>query len=60
MDMVNAYNEVYAIQKQCNMNEFGRRHIPGYNSELGYGYYEFTEPEYLKTHKNVIVMDEVR
>lgn len=60
MDKVNVYREIHGVEKQCNMEEFGRRHIPGYKSELGYGYFEFKEPECLKPHKNVIVVDKVQ
>ena len=60
MDKVNAYSCVYEVHEQCNMNEFGRRHIPGYTSELGFGYFEFTKKETLKVHKNVMVMDKVK
>jgi hypothetical protein len=61
MDRISAavHYDVYDIHKHCNMAEFGRRHIPGFRPELGYGFFEFKEEEYLKPHKAVILIDKV-
>ena len=47
------------VEEPCKMEVFGRSHIPGFKSEAGYGYYEFTQEEFLKTCINVILMDKV-
>lgn len=47
------------VEEPCKMEAFGRRHIPGFKPETGYGYFEFTQEEFLKTYKNVILMDKV-
>ena len=60
MEKVTAYNKVYSVSNKCTMEDFGRQHITGYKQANGYGYFEFTQPEDLETHKNVIVMDKVR
>ena len=61
MDMIgySVHRAVYVVDEQCNMEEFGRCYNPVFKAELGYGYFEFTEMEYLKPHKNVIVMNKV-
>jgi hypothetical protein len=41
------------------MEEFARDHISTYRQVNGFGYFEFKTPEYLETHKNVLVMDKV-
>ena len=53
------HRAVYPVDNQCNMEEFERRYNPVFKAELGYGYFEFAQREYLKAHKNVIVMDKV-
>ena len=53
------HRAVYNVDKQCSMEEFGRRYNPVFRAEQGYGYFEFTEEEYLEPDKNVIVMDKV-
>lgn len=55
----NIHKEVNSVKKECTLEEFGRQYNPVFKAELGYGYFEFTEPEYLKPKKNVIVMDKV-
>lgn len=50
---------VLTVQTPCKMEEFGRRYIPGFKTEMGYGYFEFTREEFLKPYKSVVVMDEV-
>ena len=59
MDRVRAHYSTYNVYKQCKMAEFGRRHIPGFKPELGYGYYEFTQKEFFKPHKKVILVHRV-
>ena len=59
MDKVCAHYTVYDIKKECNMVHFGRDHIPGFKPELGYGYYEFTQNEFYKPHKKVILVHKV-
>ena len=41
------------------MIDFGREHIPGFSPDLGYGFYEFTQEEYFKSHKRVILIHKV-
>jgi hypothetical protein len=41
------------------MGVFGAQKNPGFRPESGYGYYEFKEEEYLKVHKNVILIHKV-
>ena len=53
------YRAVYDVDEACNMEEFGRRKLNTYKQATGYGYFEFTRPECLETHKNVIVVDKV-
>ena len=52
---------IYEVREDCDdtVESFGRRHIPGFKSGSGYGYFEFTKPEYMKLNKNVILMDKV-
>ena len=59
MDRVRAHHSIFIVKKQCKMEEFGRRHIPGYKPEYGYGYYEFTKDEFFKPHKKVILVRQV-
>ena len=53
------HREVQIIDEQCTMEEFGRRFSPVFKAEQGYGYFEVAHDEYLKLHKNVILMDKV-
>lgn len=57
----NVHYLVYYVPKKCNMAEFGARAqgILGFKPEVGYGYYEFQMKEYLKLHKNVVLMHKV-
>ena len=61
MDKIHAtvHYEVYDVHKHCNMAEFGRHHIPGFRPELGYGFFEFKQEEFLMPHKAVILVDKV-
>ena len=59
MDKVRAHYTVYDIHEKCTMAEFGRDHIPGFKPEFGYGYYEFTQKEFYKPHKKVILIHKV-
>lgn len=59
VDKVQAHYSIYNILKRCNMAEFGRKNIPGYKSERGYGYYEFMQDEFHKLHKKVILVHKV-
>ena len=60
MDEVREYYAIYDVHENCNMESFGSHEIPGFTTKRGYGYYEFTEPEYIKPHRNVILKDKVR
>lgn len=53
------YNEVYEVDKTCNMAEFAKQKIPGFRPELGYGYYEFKQEEFLEPEKKVVLIDKV-
>ena len=55
----NIHKEVNYVNKDSTLEEFGRLCNPVFRAEQGYGYFEFTEPEYLKPQKNVIVIDKV-
>lgn len=55
----NIHKEVNYVNKDSTLEEFGRQYNPIFRAELGYGYFEFTEPEYLNLKKKVIVMDKV-
>ena len=61
MNRIDAHYSIHEIPEHCDdtLESYGKRHVPGFRSESGYGYFEFTEPEYLKPHKNVILMDKV-
>ena len=54
------HRAIHVVDKQCTMEEFGRRFNPVFKAELGYGYFELVHREYLKLHKNVIIMDKVK
>ena len=56
----NVHRAIQIVDKQCTMEEFGRRFNPVFKAELGYGYFELAHEEFLKLHKNVIVMDKVK
>lgn len=51
--------KVYDVYERCNMGDFGAQKVPGFRPETGYGYYEFVEDEYLKPHKNVVLVHKV-
>ena len=53
------YYAIYDVSESSNMADFGSLCIPGFKTERGYGYYEYREPEFIKPHKNVILMDKV-
>ena len=59
MKKVREYNAIYDVNENSNMATFGRCCIPGFRMERGYGYYEFREPEFIKPHRNVILVDKV-
>ena len=60
MDRVRAHYSIYKIHKKCKMAEFGRKCItPEFRPELGYGYYEYTQDEFLKPDKRVILVHKV-
>ena len=41
------------------MVDFGKRHIPGFKPDLGYGYFEFTQNEVFKPQKRKILVHKV-
>ena len=51
--------DLYDVPKKCNMAIFGAQKNPGFRPDKGYGYYEFVGKEYLKPHKNVVLMSKV-
>ena len=53
------YRKLYNVSEHCNMELFARSLLSTYKQAQGFGYFEFTAPEDLETHKNVIVMDKV-
>jgi hypothetical protein len=53
------YHEVHDVDKRCNMSDFGAEKVSGFRPERGYGYFEFKEEEYLKLHKNVVLLHKV-
>ena len=58
---INAYYTIYDVKAQFNLAEFGRQYIPGFKSEMGYGYYEFKkEDEHFKPYKRVILIHKVK
>ena len=59
MDEIRNYYVIYDVDKDCNMTSFGGCNIPGFKIKGGYGYYEFKEPEYIKPHRNVMLVDKV-
>ena len=61
MNRIDTFYSIYEVPEDCDdtLLSFGRKHIPGFRSESGYGYFEFTKPEYLKFNKNVILMNKV-
>ena len=59
MERVTTHYNVYDVDEECSMKEFGQRHIPGFRLEHGYGYFEFTKEEYFKPHKRKMLMHEV-
>ena len=61
MDRIDTHYSIYEVPGDCDdtVQSFGRKHIPGFKSESGYGYFEFTKPEHLKLNKNVILMNMV-
>lgn len=52
------YN-IYDVEETCYMAEFAKQKIPGFRPELGYGYYEFIQEEFLEPEKEVVLMDKV-
>ena len=60
MDRVRAHYTIYDLDVKYNMADFGKKNIPGFKSEMGYGYYEFkVQPEFFKPHKKVILVHKV-
>lgn len=55
----NVQYSMYDIPNKCKMADFGAQEILGFNPEMGYGYYEFKEEEYLNLDKNVVLMHKV-
>ena len=56
----NDYYELYPVTKECQLSEFTAT-IPGLTTrcKLGYGFYEFTKPEFISFDKQVILMGKV-
>ena len=54
------YYKLYWVTEDCQLAEF-TKNIPGlmHRCKLGYGFYEFTKPEYISFDKQVILMDKV-
>ena len=54
------YYELYPVTKECQLSEFTAT-IPGLRNrwKLGYGFYEFTKPEFISYDKQVILMAKV-
>ena len=50
---------MYDIPNKCKMEELRAQEIFGFKPEMGYGYYEFKEEEYLNLNKNVVLMHKV-
>ena len=59
MDAIREHYEICDVNENCNMTSFGGYNIPGFKIKRGYGYYEFTEHEFIKPHRNVILVDKV-
>ena len=52
---------LFTVSKACKVIEFRNAHqnLNTYNPALGYGFFEFTKPEYIRYNRAVIVMDKV-
>lgn len=59
MNKVKKYYELHDVHERCNMGDFGALKIPGFRPENGYGYFEFKKEEYLKLHKNIVLIHKV-
>ena len=60
MTEIHEYSYIYYVDEDCNMAMFGRHCIPGFKMEQGHGYYRFSEPEFIKPQRNVILVDKAR
>ena len=54
--------KVYHVdsEKEINMADFGRRKIWCYNHGSGYGYFQFTKPEFISQNGKVLLRKKVR
>ena len=54
-----AYYEVYKIKRECDMSEFARSKIPGFNPTRGYGYCEIRSRTDVVPQSTIILMNKV-
>ena len=55
-----AYYEIYNIERECDMSQFARSKIPGFNPARGYGYCEIRMPvESAVPQSTIILMNKV-
>ena len=61
MDKVRAHYTIQKVDRKCKMATFGRKRLPGFKPEMGYGYFEFKHrDEVFKPQKQVILLHKVR
>ena len=53
--------KLYSVENRCRVIDFVGKHadLEKYSPGLGYGFYEFTKPEFISYDKQVILMDKV-
>ena len=53
--------ELFTVSKACKVIEFRNSHqkLNTYYPAFGYGFFEFTKPEYISYNREVILMDKV-
>jgi hypothetical protein len=57
---VEAYYEMYVIKSECEMSQFAKSKIPGFNPTRGYGYCEIVRPtDDIIPQSTIILMNKV-
>lgn len=54
-----AYYEIYIIKRECEMFQFAKSKIPGFNPTRGYGYCEIISPTDIVPQSTIILMNKV-
>ena len=57
--LVTSNSKIFDVSERCNMAQFGKDRINGYDQSNGYGHYELTEKQHIALTNRIILMGKV-